>query len=270
MKHFISIFLVIILFFNSNAQDAISVSEVRRIETVLSSDDMKGRKAGTPDIDKAANFIADEFKKAGLQTFKGNSFLQEFVMIKPKLTLQKVEFDEADADVDKVVVISAKKDFKVNEKSGFETAMIPAGENFFMKAYELFQSNKNMVVFIDTSYSKNFLRLRNLSRNLSPDSKDVVFVLGPQPKKFTIKLEQELMETKFSNVVGIIPGKSKKNEFVIFSAHYDHLGIAPKPVNGDSIYNGANDDAAGTTAMGTVDNFRLRLLTGSRYRCSPG
>jgi Zn-dependent M28 family amino/carboxypeptidase len=49
-------------------------------------------------------------------------------------------------------------------------------------------------------------------------------------------------------VVGILPGKSKKDEYVIFSGHYDHLGIG-KPLNGDSIYNGANDDAAGTTAV---------------------
>jgi Zn-dependent M28 family amino/carboxypeptidase len=46
----------------------------------------------------------------------------------------------------------------------------------------------------------------------------------------------------------VIPGKSKKDEYVIFSGHYDHLGIG-KAVNNDSIYNGANDDAAGTTAM---------------------
>ena len=50
------------------------------------------------------------------------------------------------------------------------------------------------------------------------------------------------------NVVGMLPGKSKKDEYVIFSAHYDHLGIG-KPENGDSIYNGANDDASGTTAV---------------------
>ena len=48
--------------------------------------------------------------------------------------------------------------------------------------------------------------------------------------------------------MGILPGKSRPNEYVIFSGHYDHLGIG-KPVQGDSIYNGANDDAAGTTAV---------------------
>ncbi|MFN0080933.1 MAG: M28 family peptidase [Ferruginibacter sp.] len=37
---------------------------------------------------------------------------------------------------------------------------------------------------------------------------------------------------------------------VVFSGHYDHLGVGNKPnAAGDSIYNGANDDAAGTTAF---------------------
>jgi len=53
---------------------------------------------------------------------------------------------------------------------------------------------------------------------------------------------------QLANVVGILPGKTRKDEYVIFSAHYDHLGIG-KPVNGDSIYNGANDDASGVTAV---------------------
>ncbi len=45
-----------------------------------------------------------------------------------------------------------------------------------------------------------------------------------------------------------MPGKTTKDEYVIFSAHYDHLGVG-KPINGDSIYNGANDDASGVTAV---------------------
>jgi Zn-dependent M28 family amino/carboxypeptidase len=45
----------------------------------------------------------------------------------------------------------------------------------------------------------------------------------------------------------MIPGK-RRDEVVVFSAHYDHLGIG-KPKNQDSIYNGANDDASGTAAV---------------------
>lgn len=50
-----------------------------------------------------------------------------------------------------------------------------------------------------------------------------------------------------NNVIGIIPGKSKVDEFVVFSAHYDHLGTE---ISGDDkVYNGANDDASGVTAV---------------------
>jgi len=51
------------------------------------------------------------------------------------------------------------------------------------------------------------------------------------------------------NVIGVLEGKSKKDEYVVVSGHYDHLGIRNKKGQKDSIYNGADDDASGTTAM---------------------
>lgn len=50
------------------------------------------------------------------------------------------------------------------------------------------------------------------------------------------------------NVVGMIKGSSRPDEYVIFSGHYDHIGIR-KAVDGDSIANGADDDASGITAI---------------------
>lgn len=52
------------------------------------------------------------------------------------------------------------------------------------------------------------------------------------------------------NVVGVIPGTDAvlKNEVVVLGAHYDHIGIE-KPVDGDSIANGANDNAAGSAIL---------------------
>ena len=52
------------------------------------------------------------------------------------------------------------------------------------------------------------------------------------------------------NVLGVIRGSDPvlRNEHVLVDAHYDHLGIG-RPVNGDSIYNGADDDASGVTAV---------------------
>jgi Peptidase family M28 len=53
-----------------------------------------------------------------------------------------------------------------------------------------------------------------------------------------------------ANVIGILEGSDPvlRNEFVLMTAHYDHVGVG-KAVDGDSIYNGADDDAAGTIAV---------------------
>jgi len=64
---------------------------------------------------------------------------------------------------------------------------------------------------------------------------------------------QEFRESEMDlfNVIGVLPGKSSPEEFVVISAHYDHLGIVSKDraVSGDSIANGADDDASGTSAI---------------------
>lgn len=53
---------------------------------------------------------------------------------------------------------------------------------------------------------------------------------------------------KMCNIVGVLEGRSKKDEFVVVSAHYDHLGTK-KDGEGDLIFNGANDDASGVTGV---------------------
>lgn len=65
-----------------------------------------------------------------------------------------------------------------------------------------------------------------------------------------------------NNVIGILPGKSKPEEFVIFSAHYDHLGITNE--GEDKIYNGANDDASGTTAVIALAKYFKELNQNER------
>ncbi len=59
--------------------------------------------------------------------------------------------------------------------------------------------------------------------------------------------EFKIKKQSANNVIGILKGKSKPDEFVVFSAHYDHLGMVES--GKDKIYNGANDDASGVTAV---------------------
>jgi len=67
-----------------------------------------------------------------------------------------------------------------------------------------------------------------------------------QTFSFTPRRSKE--EITSANIIGVLEGKSKKDEYVIISAHYDHLGMN-KNGNGDIIYNGANDDASGVTGV---------------------
>ncbi|AOW21761.1 M28 family peptidase [Urechidicola croceus] len=109
----------------------------------LASDDMEGRKPGTPGIEKAAKYIETEFQRIGLKTFEGAENYRQ---------------------------------------------------NFHEKDLDLF------------------------------------------------------------NIIGVLEGKSLKDEYVIVSAHYDHLGIK-EGAEVDSIYNGANDDASGVTGVLTLAEY---------------
>lgn len=51
------------------------------------------------------------------------------------------------------------------------------------------------------------------------------------------------------NVIGKIAGTDKAEEYIVYTAHWDHLGIARKDAAGDSIYNGALDNASGTAGL---------------------
>jgi len=69
------------------------------------------------------------------------------------------------------------------------------------------------------------------------------------------------------NVVGVLEGSDPvlKNEYIVLSAHMDHVGISA-PVNGDSIYNGADDDASGTT--GVLEIAEAMSMPGARPKRS--
>ena len=254
MKKIITLGLLLPITFFSFAQNIdriINAAEVERIEKTLSANDMKGRNAFiTADIDKAAAFIAGEFTSIGLQPWKnGTGYRQEFSMITSKFVSTAAVLDGVTADNKNIIVVTTQPVVKINGQSGFEKVTIPAGTNLFREAYKYVGKNKNYLVLVDTSFSKNFSRLSGFKNNLFQSDYSTVFILtATAPATFDIESKHEITETKLANVVGLIPGKTKANEFVIFSGHYDHLGIG-KPENGDSIYNGANDDAAGTTAM---------------------
>jgi hypothetical protein len=75
------------------------------------------------------------------------------------------------------------------------------------------------------------------------------FSFKPEKKaSFSVALKSEKIYTQ--NVVGVLEGSdaSLKKEYVALGAHYDHIGVG-SPINGDAIYNGADDDGSGTVSV---------------------
>ena len=77
--------------------------------------------------------------------------------------------------------------------------------------------------------------------------------LNSYRQTFTIKSKERNKDITTSNIIGLLQGKSKKEEYVIISAHYDHLGV--NGASGDSIFNGANDNASGVTGVLTLAKY---------------
>ncbi|MFA6086434.1 M20/M25/M40 family metallo-hydrolase [Mucilaginibacter sp.] len=259
--------------FTKNVDKLIKADDVERIIKTLSADDMQGRGTFTPGIDKAATFIEGEFKQAGLKPLAGNTgFRQSFSMVQTKPVSAKVTLNGADVPADNLA-ITASASFSWASADGVEVVKIPAGKNFASEYQSLMASDKKTLVLLDTSYSSFFKRLvarakrGGTSFSKAGDKADnaKVFVMGAldDVKSLAVNYEVKSQEKPLFNVAGMIPGKSKPDEYVVFSGHYDHLGIV-KPMNGDSIANGADDDASGTTAVISLAKFFKKLNNNER------
>ena len=82
---------------------------------------------------------------------------------------------------------------------------------------------------------------KSLSRN--KDFKPV-----PLGLNVSVAIKNTLKKDVSKNVVAMIPGTDRKDEYIIYSAHWDHFGVG-KAIDGDSIYNGAVDNASGTAGL---------------------
>jgi hypothetical protein len=254
-RNILFLLMLLTLTIHTKAQQVnniINKSETERIEKYLSSDELEGRKTYSKGIDKAADFIANEFKQSGLATLNNSgSYLQKFTRLNAKFISATANFDGIALDTKNVIVLTSQPTVSITEASGYEVVKIAKEDNIGAAARKYLTANKNYLVLVDESFANNFSRLIQFKSGITAEQKTVVFILTNQsPTKYTIQAIHKIEALNLANVVSVLPGKTLPNEYVIFSGHYDHLGInSSKAINGDSIYNGANDDAAGTTAM---------------------
>ncbi|MGZ8554266.1 MAG: hypothetical protein ACXWV8_12710, partial [Chitinophagaceae bacterium] len=216
--------------FGQNNNDTISEKEVVRIIHFLAADSLKGRGNGRPELLKAGVFIGEEFKKSGLKPLTGNAGY--YIPFRPFGGSKKFAAD--------ALVWNGKK-FSTDEFIYIH----PRPGNYSPK-----QLSDFTVIKIDSFFTENILEsYRHVKSGLllwsdqpQPDKENYF----PPKIKMPVKgLDQDILmvcasdppgsvllsgvENYYSNVeyniVGLLPGKSKPNEVILFSAHYDHEGV---------------------------------------------
>jgi hypothetical protein len=273
-------YLALLLFvgqqtFAQSVEQIISKDYVERLIKTLSSDDMQGRATFTPGIDKAAKFIESEFKSIGLKPLTSEQgFRQSFSKIQLKPSESKVTINGKAIDAANVMVNgNTSESVSFDQTSNTPVIILNTTKTFMEQLRPLTRSGKKQIVIVNQSFKDDFNRIKVRldqgsivdQKNISSNPNLTVFILdeATDVKNYTVSLKNTLLNMPLFNVAGMIPGKSKAKEIVVFSGHYDHLGII-KSVEQDSIANGADDDASGITGMISLAKYYKKLNNNER------
>lgn len=252
------------------------------IVSFLASDSLEGRETPSTGLTIAADYIASEFRRAGLKS----SFQDAKVSVRrvvrdgfevglsdgsksvkvPAETAfwtagPKVELSGAAV---KVVKMTELRDLKTE---GIEPVVIiegPGGPGLQQGVMKLSAAGVKVVILVGIPMA---LPIQTLEFDDQPKMGLVMLRTGNADAEamlksgVALKLSAKIAEATASNdvarnVIGILPGSDPKlkDEYVLLTAHYDHLGIRPKN-DGDKVYNGANDNASGVASI--IESARL-------------
>ncbi len=178
-----------------------------------------------------------------------------------------VEEDYGRKDVNnKLVVVKAGKEGETDVRNAFrhrtEKAEL-AREAGAVGIIELIEMDQEIWENVSHSFNADRLSLVEDEAEISTDKFVHIWVLDAGGERSGAIDASEAMETKLEmtgenseivtsqNVIGIVEGTDPqlKDEYIIYSAHYDHVGVGDPDTTGDSIYNGARDNAVGTTTV---------------------
>lgn len=238
----------------------VSGATVERVLNTLAADDMQGRATGQPGQLKAAEFLAAEFRRIGLQPLPGAAgFMQEFPAYQTALTSAQATLNGVAQPADHVFAYTTQPSLSWTEKDDVAVLIIGPNDKIQPHFREMLRPEKNVLVFIDPVHEATFKSLverfgkPQLRAEQAGNAASSVWVLAAAPASpttYRVAATASNTSQTLRNVVGYLPGHDAAHaaEKVIFSGHYDHLGFL-KPVAGDSIANGADDDASGTTAV---------------------
>jgi hypothetical protein len=254
-------------------------------ENFLASDVLAGRGSATRDEELTATYVASEFESYGLKPAPGMSgYLQSAKIIAPELdghaTLQAG--DASFAEESHFVLLTSSGDSVSGTlmrlaASDVQSAQVPEGSAVLLTGAAdlkalmpamtaLRRRHATLILVPETPQlsalpgmfgGKTRVGLR-LAEDPPRKSPTVILLHADAAAKLTANNGAQIGITVHAlpltkpretfNAIGYLAGADPAAGTLLLSAHLDHLGVG-RPVNGDSILNGADDDAAGTTAV---------------------
>lgn len=249
-------------FFLPLAAQEIRTEDVTRILRTLSSDAMEGRGSLTPGNERAGDFLIGEFKSIGLAPLPGaEGFAQDIPVTSVTPGLREVTLNGKAFAPDSIIAISDADSLSADQTGGIALTYVGAAENPRKRVNDIMRGKANTLVVLSPAHRQLFQRYKgffgkpSIKNRGDAESPTLVIVVADFAAfaTYSVRVVNALTVRTLRNIVGVIPGK-RRDESVVFSGHYDHLGIIT-PVDGDSIANGADDDASGTTAVVTLARY---------------
>ncbi len=256
------------------ALDHISADSLRTNLTFLASDELEGRDTPSPGLDRAADYIAEQFRRAGLEPpAADHSYFQvaKFDESVPDLNGFRLLIKSEDTQIDIPVGEARPRslnaiDFKdapvtVLPPSGVippVAGMIVAGtvDRYGDESLleELQARQPALILLFDKSgrAARAGRFLDDIELHHPPvirirDSAALELLRRTTHFALTLHLARPAVnEVPLRNVVGLLPGSDPalRDQYVLLTAHYDHLGKGPR-----GIFNGANDNGSGTVSV---------------------
>ncbi len=268
----IKIYSVFLLFLATNNTIAQDSTYARQVIKTLTAPNFEGRGYVNEGDSKAAKYIAYEFKRIGLQSFEENNYFQPF-----SFPVNKFPYD-VKADIDGLELIPGK-DFIVSPdcppvlgEYDFIRLDSQTLDNSALWKKFLKHRKRNCFIIIDKHTVANIIQKENYNMIVHNEVKarGIIYIedkftwsVSTKQAKFpVISVKREIFKSfryhinlniqpqftaghETQNVVGYIKGTKYPDSFLVFTAHYDHLGrMGP-----DAYFSGANDNASGVAML---------------------
>jgi hypothetical protein len=257
--------------------DRISAQSLQGHVWFLASDLLEGRDTPSRGLDIAAEYIAAQFRRAGLKPIGDDGYFQTARFIDSQQPVDGAELTVGDLRIgakDLRILSAGKADFSdvvpIKVKIGDGKPQQVEGKVIVASVsgraeLDVFTSMKPAAVILASSRpnkaSESTHRLQDAAQSRPFP---IIRVHNPEFSKLVQATKAGAMDVKLSlhlppphetpvnlrNVAGVLPGSDPTlaATYVLITAHYDHLGKKPEG-EGDLIYNGANDDASGVATV---------------------